>query len=168
MKIQSLLVIALFCFTLGNASAQEKDLKVNANQVTENSSNIERLLNSKSFEFIANTAFPTGGTPKNLVGSGYSVTFSPEKIVSNLPFYGRAYSGMASGPDKGMRFQGKPENFTIAKNKEYQVNTIVNENGNTYGITLSVSDSGYASLSISSNARGTINFQGEILPYRKD
>ncbi len=162
MKIQSLLFVTLFCFTLGIASAQEKDIKANTSQETENISNTEKLLNSKSFEFIANTAFPTSGTPKNLVGSGYSVTFSPEKIVSNLPFYGRAYSGMALGRDNGMRFQGKPENFTIVNDKEYQVNTTVNDEGNTYVIALSVSDSGYASLSISSNDRGTISYQGEV------
>lgn len=163
-----LLFTALFCFVLGSISAQEKDIKANTIQETNETSNIARMLNSGTFEFIANTAFPISGTPKNLVGSGYSVTFSPKEIVSNLPFYGRAYSGMALGRDNGMRFQGKPENFTIVNNKEYQVNTTVNDDGNVYVIALSVSDSGYASLSISSNDRGTISYQGEISSFKQD
>ncbi|SRX76181.1 DUF4251 domain-containing protein [Aequorivita antarctica] len=162
MKTSNLLFAVLFYFILVSALAQEKDIKASTSQETENTSNIENLLNSKTFEFVANTAFPISGTPKNLVGSGYSVTFSPEKIVSNLPFYGRAYGGMALGRDKGMRFQGKPKNFTIEKNKEYKVNTTVNDEGNTYLIALSVNDSGYASLTISSNDRGTISYQGEV------
>ncbi|MEH6764907.1 MAG: DUF4251 domain-containing protein [Aequorivita antarctica] len=162
MKTSNLLVAVLFYFILGSALAQEKDIKASTSQETENTSNIENLLNSKTFEFVANTAFPTSGTPKNLVGSGYSVSFSPEKIVSNLPFYGRAYGGMALGRDKGMRFQGNPKNFTIEKNKEYKVNTTVNDEGNTYVIALSVNDSGYASLTISSNDRGAISYQGEV------
>jgi len=168
MTTKTILFAALLCFIIGSVSAQEKDLKANTSQEINKASNIANLLNSQTFEFIANTAFPTSGSPKNLVGSGYSVTFSPEEIVSNLPFYGRAYSGMALSRDKGMRFKGKPENFTIVNNKEYQVNTIVNDEGNTYEIALSVSESGFASLSISSNDRGVISYQGEVLLSSKN
>ncbi len=163
MRTRNILFSALFCFILGSASAQEKDIKTNTSQETKDTSNIGNLLNSKTFEFIANTAFPTIGAPKNLVGSNYSVTFSPEMIISNLPFYGRGYSGMALGRDKGMRFQGKPENFTVEKNKEYQVNATVNGESDTYSISISVSSSGFATLAISSNDRGIITYQGEIV-----
>lgn len=161
MKIHTILMTTLFCFILGNTFAQEKSVKAQGSNETINMSSIEELLNSKTFEFIANTAYPASGTPKNLVGSSYSVSFSPEMIISNLPFYGRGYSGMAMGRDKGMRFQGKPEKFSIEKKKEYEVKTIVND-GDTFEISLSVSDSGYATLTISSNNRGTISYQGEI------
>jgi hypothetical protein len=167
MKSPTILFVALFCFILGNTSAQEKDLKANTSKETVETSNIANLLNSKTFEFIANTAYPASGSPKNLVGSSYSVTFSSEMVLSNLPFYGRAYSGMALSRDKGMRFKGKPENYTIEKNNEYQVNATVNAENDTYEISLSVSESGYAYLSISSNDRGTISYQGEIVKVRK-
>lgn len=165
MKTRILLLMALFCFAFGNISAQEKNNR--SEEIAKTDSNrIERLLDSKTFEFIANTALPTGGSSKNLVGSGYSMTFTPEKIVSNLPFYGRGYSGMAMGRDTGMRFQGKPENFTVEKEKEYQVKTSVND-GDTFEIFLSVSNSGYATLTISSNNRGTISYSGEVVESRQ-
>ncbi len=167
MKTQSIIIAAMFCFIFGNVSAQEKELKAKSPNEIENISNIESLMNSKTFEFVANTAYPSSGIPKNLVGSNYSITFSPEKIVSNLPFYGRAYSGMALGRDKGMRFQGIPENFIIEKNKEYQGSATVNAENDTYEISLSVSNSGYATLAISSNDRGTISYQGEIVETKK-
>lgn len=165
MKIHTLLLTALFCFIFGNVSAQEKDKK--SQEIVEaDMGRVERLLHSKSFEFKANTVTPASGTPKNLVGSGYSVTFSPELIISNLPFYGRAYGGMKMGKDKGLKFQGKPENFNIEKDKEFQVSTVVND-GEVYEISMSVSNSGYATLTISSNARGTISYQGEVVNISK-
>lgn len=168
MKAYRILLTILFGFIfLASAASQEKDIEANTNQENVDTRSIGNILNSKNFEFIANTVFPTTGSPKNLVGSGYSVTFSPEMIISNLPFYGRAYSGMALSRDKGMRFQGKPEDFTVEKNKEYQVSVSVKGESDTYSISISVSSSGFATLAISSNDRGVISYQGEIVKVRK-
>lgn len=161
MKLKTILTAALISFILGNVSAQEKGLKADTDKETVSISNIAGLLDSKTFEFIAHTVFPSTGSPKNLVGSSYSVTFSPEMIISNLPFYGRGNSGMALRKDTGMRFKGLPEDYIFVKKKEYQVDVIVNDE-DTYEISLSVSDSGNAKLSISSNRRGTITYQGEV------
>lgn len=155
MKTPRILNFILVLFIFGSITAQNKTEKAHTS--------IETLLNSKNFEFIANTAIPTSGPTKDLVGSNYSITFTPEMIISNMPFYGRAYSGMALGRDKGMRFKGKPENFNIEKNKEYQVNATVTAENDTYEISMSVSDSGYATLIISSNHRGVISYQGEVV-----
>jgi hypothetical protein len=151
---------AFFCFILGNVIAQETNKKPQE-MVKVDTGRVEDLLQSKNFEFKANSVTPATGTPKNLVGSGYSVTFSVEEVISNLPFYGRAYSGMKLGRDQGLKFQGKPENFNIKTEKGYQVNTTVND-GEVYELALSVSKSGYATLTVTSNARGTISYQGEI------
>ena len=123
---------------------------------------IESMLESKNFEFIANTMIPMSGSPKSLVGSGYSVVFSEENIISNLPYYGRAYRGVGTEKYKGMRFQGKPQIFTVEKAKEFQINVEVKD-GETYELSLSVSGSGYATLNISSNTRGIISYQGEVI-----
>ncbi|AFL81440.1 hypothetical protein Aeqsu_1967 [Aequorivita sublithincola DSM 14238] len=162
MKTPSFIFAAIFGLALGTVSAQKKNLKEKPALENENSNAIESLLNSQTFEFIATTAYAISETPKSIAGSGYSVTFSPEKIVSNLPYYGRAYSGMTMGRDKGMRFKGKPEDFTVDKKNEYLVNTTVYGENDTYEISLSVNTSGYATLSISSNDRGTITYQGEV------
>ncbi len=167
MKANTFLFTLLFSFIfLGCATSKEKGIERNTNQQNVDTSSLGNLLNSKNFEFIANTVFPTTGSPKNLVGSGYSVTFSPEMIISNLPFYGRAYSGMALSRDKGMRFKGKPEDFTVENNNEYQINATVNGENDTYEISMSVGESGFATLAISSNDRGTISYQGEVVQFK--
>lgn len=165
MKIHALLLTALFCFIIGNVSAQEEDKKSQEILETE-LGEIESLLQSKNFEFIATKVTPSSGAPKSLTGSGYSVAFTPEMIVSNLPFYGRANSGMIMGMDKGMRFKGKPENFSIKEKKGFQVSTVVNDR-DTYEILLSVSNSGSATLTIRSNTRSTIRYRGEVVAIAK-
>ncbi len=162
MKIHRIIFGLLFCFLLGSVWGQENGIKSNTAKETNYADKVATLLASETFEFIANTVYPASGAPKNLVGSEYFVSFSPERIISNLPFYGRAYRGMKMGRDKGMRFQGKPENFEIEKKKEYQVNAVVKD-GDTYEISLSVGASGYAMLTISTNNRGTIRYQGEVV-----
>jgi len=159
MKTHKVLFIVLILFVFGQINAQNKSAEV---------SSIEILLNSKNFEFIANTMIPMSGGTKNLVGSNYSITFTPEMIISNMPFYGRAYSGAAMSRDRGMRFKGKPENFTINKNeKNFEVNATVNGKADTYFISITVGDSGFANLSISSSDRAVISYQGEIIKIQE-
>lgn len=156
MKALRILYTLVVLFIFGSTTAQNNTEKPHTS--------IETLLNSKNFEFIANTALPLGKPPKNLVGSNYSITFSPEMVISNMPFYGRAYSGMIMGRDKGMRFKGKPEDFIITSAKNgYNVTTTVKGETDIYVISISVGYSSFATLSISSNDRGTISFQGEIV-----
>ena len=156
MKAFRIFYTLLVLFIFGSATAQVK--------VEKASNSIETLLNSKNFEFIANTMIPMSGGTKNLVGSNYSITFTPEMIVSNMPFYGRAYSGMTLNRDKGMRFKGKPENFTVNKSdKDFEINAEVEGENDTYFISITVGNSSFATLTISSNDRGTISYQGEII-----
>lgn len=156
MKAFRIFYTLLVLFIFGSATAQV--------EIEKAPNSIETLLNSKNFEFIANTMIPMSGGTKNLVGSNYSITFTPEMIVSNMPFYGRAYSGMALNRDKGMRFKGKPESFIITNTeKGFDINAEVNGENDTYFISITAGNSGFATLSISSNDRGTISYQGEII-----
>ena len=158
-----ILLTALSAFLFfGNASAQiQKDKKELKQEIA--ADRIDNLLASQKFEFIANTMFPMGQPSKNLVGSDYSVTFSPDKIVSDLPYYGVAHGGMGVGRDKGMRFEGEPIDFLITHSgKEYGVTAIVKAGNDSFSISMEVSKSGYATLTINSKNRESISYQGEV------
>ena len=168
MKIHKILFSALFFFILGNAIAQEMSTKAKSNIESTETGRIDILLNSKNFEFIANTVYPSGGPSKNLVGSEYSITFTPEMIVSNMPFYGRAHSTIAMAQDTGMRFKGIPEKLVIEKNlKGYEILSKVQDENDNFSISMSVSESGYATLTIKSNNRGTISYYGEVVEIKQ-
>lgn len=150
-----LFIIAIcFCFISVDAFTQTSTAPQNPK---------EKLMESRNFEFVANTMFPLGQPPKDLVGSGYSVSFSPEMIISNMPFYGRAY-GAASFKNKGMRFKGVPEVFTVEnKANSFEVKLKVADGTESYTLSLNVDDGGRASLTIGNNHHGTISYQGEVV-----
>ena len=163
MKITYLMALMVSAFLFcGNISAQIKKDKALGNEDVI-SDPVGALLDSENFEFIANTMFPMGQPSKNLVGSDYSVSFSPKMILSDLPFSGVAHRGMGVGRDKGMRFQGKPMDFSIIHSeKEYHVTASVKTDDDSFDISMDVSKTGYATLTIESKNRESVSYQGEI------
>lgn len=162
MKTYSLiLVLSVFVF-FGCAPAQNKNGTVEASQAKAVSS-VEKLVASKKFEFIATTMYPMGQPSKNLVGNVYTVSFSPEKIVSELPYYGVAHRAVTIGKDKGMRFEGEPQVYSISESKNgFSLASVVNTDNDSYSLSMEVSNSGYAMLTINSNNRGSISYRGEV------
>ena len=161
MKLHVIFALLAVCFISGNMLSQNKEEVVKTTNKTQKS--IESLMMSKTFEFVAMTTFPSGQAPKDLSGSGYSVTFSPEEIISNLPFYGTGNSGMALNRDKGLRFKGAAENFIVEKTgRGYEIQANVTDKDDNFSISLTVSDSGYGTLNITSRNRSSISYYGEV------
>jgi len=158
-------VLALLMLLIINSSfAQEKSRKqIKEEKKIEKQKQVEVLINAKEFVFVARTALPTGYRTVNLTSGSYTVKFHPDMIDSFLPFYGRAYSGVGYNNENGLKFKGKPEEFTIQKKaKNYQVNAVVKGESDVYRISMTVSSEGNSSLSINSNNRSTISYYGSI------
>ncbi len=156
--------------SISTTFSQENSSKVTkAEKRIQIKAQIEQLVNSKSFEFIGVTAFPLGLSPIAISSNTNSVVFSKDIIRSDMPFYGTGYRAINFGRDTGMRFQGKPEKFQIEKKaKGFEISIDVNSNNNTKTLLLSISDTGSAILTISSNDRSTISYQGEIKALKKE
>ena len=158
----SVLIILFTIFTISGFAQEKSKKQLKEDKKLEKQQQLEALLNSKTFVFNANTAIPQGSKPVNLTAI-YYVKFSPDAIESYMPFYGNAYNGAGIGGDTGMKFEGKPEDFTVAKGKKnYIVNALVAGQNDTYQISLSVGFKGSATLSIGSNNRSNISYNGEI------
>jgi hypothetical protein len=168
MKIR-LLVLFMAVFAASGFAQEKTKKQIKEEQKIEKQKQIEALLNSKTFVFNATRALPQGGKSINLTSS-YDVKFSPDLVESNLPYYGRAYSGVGYGGDAGMKFEGKPEEFTVTKGKKnYSINGVVKGNNDTYRLSLTVSFEGSGSLSITSNNRSFISYNGDITaPEKKE
>lgn len=149
---------------INSSFAQEKSRKqIKEEKKIEKQKQVEVLINAKEFVFVARTALPTGYRTVNLTSGSYTVKFHPDMIDSFLPFYGRAYSGVGYNNENGLKFKGKPEEFTIQKKaKNYQVNAVVKGESDVYRISMTVSSEGNSSLSINSNNRSTISYYGSI------
>jgi len=104
----------------------------------------------------------------NLNTNMYNVSFAPENIISYLPYYGRAYSGAGYGNDSGIKFEGKPEEFTVTKGKKnYTVKAVVKGERDQFSLILTVSFEGSASLTVNSNSRSSISYNGVISEQEK-
>lgn len=165
MKKNVLLILAVL-FVAGSSFAQkkakqEKKAKSSTRVLAATQSKLESLLESKTFEFVANTVYPLGERARNLGGQNYSVLFSEDQIESILPYFGSVRT--AFGSSEGMRFKGKPDKYTIEqKGKKYVVRADVSTSKDTYSIMLRVDKSGFGTLVIDSRNKQTISYKGLI------
>jgi len=166
------ILAVLFSFIVTIGFAQEKSKKqLKEERKIEKQKQTEAMINAKEFVFIANTALPSGYRSVNLTTNTNYVKFHPDLIDSYMPYYGTAYGGVGYGTgDTGLKFEGKPEEYTVTKGKKnYQVNAVVKAEHDTFRLSLSVGFEGSASLSIISNNRSSISYNGEIsAPEKKE
>lgn len=124
---------------------------------------VDEMINAKEFVFVPRTALPTGMSVVNLSLDQNSIKFHSDFIDSYMPFFGRAYRVDGYGTDPGLHFSGKPDKFTIEKKgKLYQINVVVKGDNDIFTLFLSAGVDGFASLSVSSNNRSTISFEGVL------
>ena len=164
----SILVLFLFLNVTAGYAQEKSKKQLRKERKIEKEKQIVALVNSKEFVFIGRTALPQGFRTIDLTTNPNYVEFKPDKIKSEMPFFGRAYSGVAYSRDGGLHFEGSPKEFTVEKEKKaYQIKTVVKGDNDIYTLFLSVSFGGSATLTISSNNRSTISYYGEIRPIEK-
>ncbi|TDE41915.1 DUF4251 domain-containing protein [Flavobacterium rhamnosiphilum] len=169
MKIKTSISVIFLSLLMTTGYAQEKSKKeLKEERKIEKQKQTAALVDSKEFVFIGKTAFPQGFRTMDLTTNSNYIKFQPDFIKSEMPFFGRAYSGVGYGGGGGLNFEGKPQEFTIEKGKKaYQIKAVVRGDKDTYRLLLSVFFEGSATLSISSNNRSTISYNGEITPIEK-
>jgi hypothetical protein len=175
MNLKSISIfILIFSLFISPSFSQEKSKRElrkeqKEKEKVEKEKQTEALIEAKSFMFIAKRALPTGARSIDLTGDNYFVKFESNLIESVLPFFGRAFAGAGFGNDNGMRFKGEPKTFKIKKaKKNYEIEAVVEDNNDTYNLTLTVSFQGSASLFITSNNRNSISYQGQLEPIKKE
>jgi hypothetical protein len=166
MKTRIFLSIAFLIFIFGSAFSQEKSKKeLKEEEKLQKQKQIEELINTKNFVFKGRWALPMGAKQVDLSSNPNYVKFNPDLMDGYMPFFGTATAGIGFGSDNTIKFKDKPESFNIVKNKKnFQIDAKVKGENDVYRISLSVTFEGSSSMSIISNNRSTISYQGEILP----
>jgi len=164
MIIKNSFLLILLVLIPGTVFSQEKSKKeLKEERKLEQQKKTEELVNSRTFVFSGTMAHPQGGRTVNLSTTPNFVKFSPDLIDSDMPFFGRAYSGAGYGGSGGLNFKGKPEEFSVEKTKKgYYIKAIVKADNDSYNISLTVSPEGSGSLSINSVNRSSMSYSGEI------
>jgi hypothetical protein len=171
MKIHRIVILFLLCFNILIGFSQEKTRKqLRAEQRLEKQKEIEKMINAKEFQFVARNSNSQSFRMIDLTLNPNFVKFKPDFIKSDMPFFGRGYSGLAyGGTDAGLKFEGKPEKYNVQlTNKEYQIKASIKGQNDFFDLTLLVSFDGSGILTINSNNRAPITYFGEIMPIKED
>jgi len=165
MKAKKIIVALLMMSVFATGFAQKITGKAKREKSrVEKRQQIESLINSKVFVFVATKALPQGGSTIDLTTNPNSLKFHPDKIESYMPFFGRAYS-IEYGGGGGFKFEGKPEEYNVLsrkKGKGYEVHASVSDTRDNYKLSLIVSTEGNATLTINSNQRSSISYYGNV------
>jgi hypothetical protein len=158
-------LLVLLCIPSVLISQETNKKKSKEEKKLEQQKQTDELVNSKTFVFTGSMAHPQGGRTVNLTTRPNFVKFSPDLIDSDMPFFGRAYSGAGYGgsSDGGLTFKGVPSEFTVEKTKKgYDIRVKVKTENENYTISLAVGSSGNASLTISSAGRSPMSYSGDV------
>ena len=124
---------------------------------------IEALVTSKTFNFYPSTASAQGFRPVGISSEHNYVKFRSDSIASKLPFFGQTYGSIAFGGDNGLAFLGAADDFIVTvKKNNIRISVLVKSEVNVYRLILTVRFSGNATLSVSSNNRSPVTYEGWI------
>ena len=153
-------LLALFALPGSSAAQKNKDSVITAG--------IAALVANQDYTFKPQTVTPLSGRLRQLT-SEYSLQVSKDAIVSQLPYFGRAYSAPIGSSDAGIQFTSKDFEYKITNKKKggWDVNIKFKDTQDAKQMQLSIFDNGTASLQVISNNRQSISFSGYIISSGK-
>lgn len=140
-----------------NKRAQKKQQKINA---------VKKMVDNQNYVFMAQFANPMGWRTINL-NYNYNVVVSKDSIDSYLPYYGRAYVAPYNPTDPsetGIQFKSKQFDYqaSVSKKSGWAITVVPHDVKETRKFIFNISDEGFATLSVTSNNRQSISFNGYI------
>ena len=147
------LTFLISCLLLSNlAPAQDKS-----------ATDIKALLDDKRFEFAAESASPLRGRTISL-SPGYTLDLSPDTVICNLPYYGRAYTAAINPSDAGIKFTSTDFTYTVKDRKKngWDVTIKAKDGIRSHQIFLTISSNGSSSVRMVSSDRESISYNGNI------
>ncbi|MGL2993917.1 DUF4251 domain-containing protein [Flavobacterium sp. TSSA_36] len=167
LKKTSVLLLFMVSSLLFSQEKSKKEIK--RDQALAQQKKIEELIASKQFQFEANRALPMGYRSIDLTTNPNYISFSPDLIKSEMPFFGRATGSVPyGGGEGGLQFEGVPEVFTIEKTKKgHELKASVKGKNDHFKIQLTIFNDGGGSLMITSNNRASISYTGSISAIKK-
>ena len=131
-----------------------------ANAQVNDTAQLRQMIDSSNFIFKATSAKPQSSPSKVLTTGEYDLAVSKNKIVSFLPYFGRAYTA-PPGEDGGIKFTSVDFKYTAEKSKNgWRITIIPKDVTSISKLYLDVSTGGYATLQVTSNNRQSISYYG--------
>ena len=160
-KLFCTLCFAIFITISGSISAQIK---------SEKEARIQRLLESKNFTFVAESANPMSGGNIRLTSSNYQLKFYKDSLDSFLPYFGTAFRAQYGASQSPLIFSSSDFTYEAKTSRKgsLTITIKINNPGDPDVLTLSVSPLGYGTLQVNSIDRQPITFYGFIEPNTRN
>lgn len=168
MKIFKVMLVVL-AITVGTYNANAQSAAKKKAQADKEAA-MKQILDSQDFTFTAQQANPMRGTSINLTSS-YDVRVKKDSLIAYLPYFGRAYMGVAYNQTQSP-LQFTSTKFTydsvVKKNGNREITIKFNDNKEVRQMVISTSLSGYATTTVMSNNRDPITFYGVVDSSKPD
>jgi hypothetical protein len=119
---------------------------------------------SQRYTFYATYVQPLTGTQRYLT-SEYTLSVSKDTIVSYLPFFGRAFSGVGYGNnDDGIKFTSTKFEYTSSAGKKgsWDISIKLKDAQQVQSVSMHISPGGNASVTVNSTNRDPVSFTGYV------
>lgn len=148
-------LIIIFSNCVLSVSAQQSG---NAKEIA-----TKNLVDSQRYVFYAQSATPISGRQKFLT-SDYSVYISKDTVMSNLPFFGRAYSVPINTTDAGIKFTSINFDYKSSARKKggWDITIKPKDAPGVQQLLLTIYTNGTAYLNVNSTNRQFISFNGHV------
>ena len=173
MKKLTLILLSFLSLTALSTMAQTDSVKT------------RQLIEAQNYLFTATNAMPLSstdinrimsripgntGSNINLTGGQYDLQITKDSVVAYLPYYGRSFSPSMNPDDAGTKFKSKNFKYTsIRKKKNWIITIDPKDVKDSQRMTLSISQNGYATLTVNNSNRQSISYNGylsEIKPKK--
>ena len=129
---------------------------------------LKESIDSKQFVFHAQSALPTTGGVRQLT-SEYELRVLDDSLVSQLPFFGRAYSVNYGVSDGGYNFSSSDFSYNVKQRKKggWDIRIKPRDVADFREFSLVLSEDGHGTLQVLSNNRQPISFTGYVTSTRR-
>ena len=120
-------------------------------------------IKNQRFEFLAESASPLRGRMIFLT-PGYNLKVSKDSVVSNLPYYGRAYQANLDPSKAGITFTSTDFEYSKKDRKKggWELTIKAKDQQNSPQIFITVSPNGSASVRVNATDRQSISYNGRV------
>jgi hypothetical protein len=124
---------------------------------------LQAAVDSKTFVFEGRQASGMRGRMIQ-IDPGYTLNVIPEKVIGDLPFFGRSYQATPGTTDGGLKFEFSEFDYLVKPRKKggWDITIEPTEQNDIRSIFLTIQESGNASLRITSNSKEAMSYSGII------
>ena len=125
---------------------------------------VKRLIESKEYVFLAESATPLSGSVIRLT-SIYFLKINKDSLDSHLPYFGVAFRAPMGTTESPLSFTSTDFDYSMKESKKagFQIKIRINNPSDPDLLMLSITSSGFATLTVNSMHRQPISFYGELV-----